>query len=165
MFLAQGKTCYFGPIPDLLPYFNDLSLPVPAMMNPAEHMLDVTNSDFSGSGTDGQSGLDRVTEGWKASENGQKLHQLTATRTGLADSSGKLTSIAGQRPNTFAQVMTLFHRAFIKSFRDPVTYWIRVVMYLGLAIMMGTVWLRLSTTQEHIQSFINAIVRYSNVRI
>jgi ABC-type tungstate transport system substrate-binding protein len=33
------------------------------------------------------------------------------------------------------------------------------LMFVGLAIMMGTVWLRLPTTQSSIQPFINAIVR------
>jgi hypothetical protein len=71
-------------------------------------------------------------------------------------------------------VFSLLHRLFIKSYRDVVAYGIRVVMYLGswnnatyyflcwcdlgLAIMMGTVWLRLGTSQENIQPFINAIV-------
>lgn len=30
-------------------------------------------------------------------------------------------------------------------------------MYLGLAILMGTTWLRLSYSQENIQSFLNAL--------
>lgn len=57
-----------------------------------------------------------------------------------------------------AQVSTLLHRAFIKSYRDIVTYWIRLAMYMGLAMMMGTVWLRLETDQQSIQPFVNAIV-------
>ena len=56
------------------------------------------------------------------------------------------------------QILTLLHRSFVKGYRDLTAYWIRVAMYMGLAIMMGTVWLRLSTTQAHIQPFINAIV-------
>lgn len=59
-------------------------------------------------------------------------------------------------------VMALIHRSFIKSNRDVVAYGIRIVMYLGLAIMMGTVWLRLHTDQEYIQPFINAIVSFGN---
>ena len=53
--------------------------------------------------------------------------------------------------------ITLIHRSFIKSYRDIVAYGIRIAMYMGLAIMMGTVWLRVKTTQENIQSFINSI--------
>lgn len=56
------------------------------------------------------------------------------------------------------QVFTLLHRSFVKGYRDLTAYWIRVAMYMGLSIMMGTVWLRLSTHQTHIQPFINAIV-------
>lgn len=54
-------------------------------------------------------------------------------------------------------VFTLIHRSFIKSYRDIVAYGLRIAMYLGLAIMMGTVWLRLSASQSNIQSFTNAI--------
>lgn len=52
----------------------------------------------------------------------------------------------------------LLHRLFIKSYRDIVAYWIRFAMYIGLAIMMGTVWLRLHTDQRDIQAYINALV-------
>ena len=46
---------------------------------------------------------------------------------------------------------------FIKSYRDVVAYGIRIVMYVGLTVMMGTVWLRLDTDQPSIQPFVNAI--------
>ena len=58
------------------------------------------------------------------------------------------------------QVFTLLHRSSVKGYRDLTAYWIRVAMYMGLAILMGTVWLRLSTNQAHIQPFINAIVSF-----
>ncbi|KAI3118642.1 hypothetical protein CBS147326_9936 [Penicillium roqueforti] len=45
----------------------------------------------------------------------------------------------------------------VANYCDVVAYGICIVMYLGLAIMMGTVWLRLYTTQDYIQPFINAI--------
>jgi ABC-type multidrug transport system permease subunit len=53
--------------------------------------------------------------------------------------------------------IALVHRSFIKSYRDIIAYGIRIAMYMGLAVMMGTVWLRLSPNQSNIQSFINAI--------
>src|SRR5262249_1543015 len=46
---------------------------------------------------------------------------------------------------------------WIKAYRDIVVYGIRIVMYLGLAILMGTVFLRFQGNQNHIQPFINAI--------
>lgn len=35
---------------------------------------------------------------------------------------------------------------------------LEISQFIGLAIMMGTVWLRLHTSQEYIQPFVNAIV-------
>lgn len=51
----------------------------------------------------------------------------------------------------------LLHRSFIKSYRDIMAYGIRIAMYFGLAILMGTVFLRFGTQQEYIQPFTNAI--------
>src|SRR5579871_2552468 len=44
-----------------------------------------------------------------------------------------------------------------KSYRDPLAYGVRIAMYLGLAILMGTAWLRLSNSQENIQNVLNAL--------
>lgn len=63
-----------------------------------------------------------------------------------------------RKPGSLSLIATLLHRSFIKSYRDVVAYGIRIAMYTGLAIMMGTVWLRLSTDQSSIIPFTNAIV-------
>ena len=60
-------------------------------------------------------------------------------------------------PNRLRIPLTLVQRSFVKSYRDVIAYGIRYVMYVGLAIMMGTVWLRLDTSQQSIQPFINAL--------
>jgi hypothetical protein len=44
-----------------------------------------------------------------------------------------------------------------KSYRDPLAYGVRIAMYLGLAILMGTVWLRLSYSQENIQNILDGL--------
>ncbi|KJK76855.1 hypothetical protein H634G_07897 [Metarhizium anisopliae BRIP 53293] len=62
-----------------------------------------------------------------------------------------------RRPSPLHLTVTLLHRSLIKSYRDVVAYGIRIAMYTGLAVMMGTVWVRLSPDQESIQPFINAI--------
>lgn len=56
-----------------------------------------------------------------------------------------------------AILYTLVHRGFLKAFRDATAYAIRAVMILGLALLVGTVWLRLEPTDRNAQSFINAI--------
>lgn len=65
-----------------------------------------------------------------------------------------------EKPPTLDRITVLYilvHRAFLKAFRDATAYAIRAVMYLGLALLVGTVWLRLEPTDRNAQSFINAI--------
>ncbi|MCQ3991501.1 hypothetical protein FK512_26890, partial [Klebsiella pneumoniae] len=69
----------------------------------------------------------------------------------------QLSDIHVQKPHGWTIPLVLLQRAWIKSYRDIVAYGIRIIMYLGLAILMGTVFLRFSPTQEYIQSYINAM--------
>lgn len=68
-----------------------------------------------------------------------------------------MSSYKVDRPNPFTVPAVLLRRGLIKSYRDVMTYGIRIVMYLGLAILMGTVFLRFNTDQKYVQPYINAI--------
>ena len=131
---------------------------MPVFVNPAEYLLELTSSDFIGSDVEAQRKLDEIHENWRSS---QEAATIKAAMPG--DGSDKARSTITPKlqggPNMAQIVMVLLHRSFIKSNRDLIAYWIRFAMYLGLAVMMGTVWLRLSTNQSSIQPFINAIVR------
>lgn len=151
--LSQGKTCYTGPVPEMSDFFADIGMPIPGNINPAEHVLDLVNADFSVDSA--QTPLDTVFRGLQDSP---RARQLCEEMKGLKSNRRLQISGTGKKPSFFAQVVVLLHRAFIKSFRDIVAYWIRVAMYMGLAIMMGTVWLRLSSEQKNIQPIVNAIV-------
>lgn len=152
--LSQGKTCFFGSSPELVAFLTAIDLPIPSMTNPAEHILDITNVDFAVQSRNEQLRLDRITSAWQQSSQSKLLQQAIQGDEGYE----KLLQSTRQRPSTIQQIFTLLHRSFVKGYRDLTVYWIRIAMYLGLAIMMGTVWLRLSTDQAHIQPFVNAIV-------
>lgn len=87
-------------------------------------------------------------------------HTVTSYETHSQQQPGDITQFIAveKKPNFASIVCTLLHRSFVKSHRDVIAYGVRMGMYLGLAIMMGTVWVRLKTEQEYIQPFINAIV-------
>ncbi|KAH8427299.1 putative ABC transporter [Aspergillus melleus] len=151
LLLSGGQTCYFGPVSTVSSHFDSIGLPIPSNTNPAEFLLDIVSSDFTGD----QGQLDAIKSAWIQSPACTALaQQIEGMET---KGSGKVFMDEIGRPNIFLVTMSLLHRLFIKSYRDVVAYGIRIVMYLGLAIMMGTVWLRLHTSQEYIQPFINAI--------
>ncbi|GKZ30654.1 hypothetical protein AbraIFM66950_009852 [Aspergillus brasiliensis] len=159
LLLSSGKTCYFGPVTEVPTYFDNIGYPLPTNTNPAEFILDLVSSDFIGS-THAMSKdqVQRIHTSWADSPNVSALREQVSQRTMLSEKQTAKTDMDElSRPGFLSITLTLLHRSFIKSYRDVVAYGIRIVMYLGLAIMMGTVWLRLHTEQSYIQPFINAI--------
>ncbi|KAE8140099.1 ABC-2 type transporter-domain-containing protein [Aspergillus pseudotamarii] len=151
LLLSGGKTCYFGPISDVPSYFESIDYPVPSNTNPAEYLLDAVSSDFAVD----EDQVEKIQTAWTQSA---ECAALSKQPQSAEEKGGKAMNIDElSRPGVPRITMSLLHRLFIKSYRDVVAYGIRIVMYLGLAIMMGTVWLRLHTSQEYIQPFINAI--------
>ncbi|KAF2459939.1 putative ATP-binding cassette transporter [Lineolata rhizophorae] len=159
--LSLGKTCYFGPISEARAYFTKIGYEMPAEVNPAEYFLDLINIDLVREGDDVRARMDHITREWAAS-NESVLVKNEIDRTIEAAKHPEKTmpdldKIKINKPNPVVIPWTLLHRSWIKSYRDVVAYGIRIVMYLGLAILMGTVFLRLKSSQTYIQPFINAI--------
>jgi hypothetical protein len=153
--LSGGKQHYFGPVGGVGAHFESLGFPMPVHVNPAEFLLDMMNIDFASHQEAAEARLDEMQRGWVSSSNNKKLaSQIEYTVKEVAP----LPTTKPSKRNFPIILMTLVHRSFVKSYRDVVAYGIRIAMYTGLAIMMGTVWLRLHTNQESIQPFINAIV-------
>ena len=125
-------------------------------MNPAEFLLDLISTDFGRTDMAQEDGVEQIVSAWNNSaERNALLQVLNGTATGPENLIGASQQ---RRPNPMVILGTLLYRAFLKSYRDVLVYGVRLAMYMGLAIMMGTVWLRLKSQQEYIQPFINAIV-------
>lgn len=129
---------------------------MPLHTNPAEFVLELMNVDFASHRAGSHERLDQMQAAWtkspRALETTEEISRIIQPANNEA-----LIVPNPSKANFFLILMTLVHRAFIKSYRDVVAYGIRIAMYSGLAIMMGTVWLRLHTNQSDIQPFINAI--------
>lgn len=131
--------------------------PIPLYVNPAEFLLDLTSSDFAEDSDGANTSIQKIHTDWRESSSAKELVSSITTSTAERSMPVNLTgtkSHAGFGP----VLLALLHRSFIKSYRDVVAYGIRFAMYIGLAIMMGTVWLRLPETQSSIGPFTNAIV-------
>ncbi|KKK16560.1 ABC transporter [Aspergillus rambellii] len=157
LLLSGGETCYFGAVKTAPEYFDRIGYPIPSQTNPAEYMLDIISSDFVANAEVAQDQVGKIQSSWVQSGEQTALRSQLADRELLEKKDKKVAVDEGSHPGLLSITSSLLHRSFIKSYRDVVAYGIRIVMYMGLAIMMGTVWLRLKTEQEYIQPFINAI--------
>jgi ABC-type multidrug transport system ATPase subunit len=154
LLLSEGKTCFFGNPVELPIYFDRISHPIPTHVNPAEHVLDLLNTDFAKDSTRASEQLSTIHSAWASSAENQTL--VSHTSPSDKSSNEEAIDVQSTRQSTFA-AWVLLRRSFLKSYRDLLAYHTRIVMYLALSIMMGTVWLRLPYTQSSIQPFINAI--------
>jgi ABC-type multidrug transport system ATPase subunit len=161
LLLSLGSTIYNGPVSDVTRFFAAQGCEIPTYTNPAEHVLELVNTDFATDQAAAESKLRGLQEGWEGSTESRSLNEeIESVKSGTTSPRAKLVEdherlSAAQK---FLVPFTLVHRNFIKSYRDVIAYGIRIAMYLGLAIMMGTVWLRLAADQESIIPITNAIV-------
>lgn len=157
--LSQGGTAYSGPVSEVKPYFDSCGFPIPLYMNPAEFIIESVNMNFARERSEVNQQLNMIHSSWHKSRFASaNMNELTGEMARVhSDQNLELADIKGISASKLAIPAALDHRSFIKSYRDIIVYGIRIAMYVGLAIMMGTVWLRLNPTQGNIQSFINAI--------
>ncbi|KAK9370456.1 P-loop containing nucleoside triphosphate hydrolase protein [Lipomyces kononenkoae] len=172
LLMSQGKQAYFGPVGQVTEYFSKQGLTIPANYNPAEFLLEITNTDFMATrersssffkaDIQGSDQVDELCRVWNSSEEAALLETLLSNKDNedldrdvATDISrlGLLSSISDASNTT----MILVERSVLKAYRDILAYGVRVIMYLCLAILMGTVWLRLGANENTIQSFFNAI--------
>lgn len=129
-------------------------------INPAEYLLELINTDFIRGGQSRRQ-IAHIHDAWTQSAETHAIEAAIDESITCGKDSEKagidVFVTEGRKQSTVAIVLALLHRSWIKSYRDVVAYGIRIAMYLGLAILMGTVFLRLSTSQTDIQPFINAI--------
>jgi hypothetical protein len=183
LLLSAGRTHYFGSTSGVGPFFDSLGHPMPLQMNPAEFVLELMNVDFATNQDRARERLQQMQGGWQISSQAKYVAR-EITELNLNTTQGVLGNGKQSRANFFVVVLALLHRSFIKSYRDIVVYGVRIAMYTGtqffilsllpfstsplslvtltnnqpgLAILMGTVWLRLGSDQSDIQPFINAI--------
>lgn len=152
--LSGGRTCFFGPVSDATAYFGRVGYQIPLETNPAEFFLDLINTDLDKDG-EIRSRTDDICHAWTASENLEQL-ELAIQQCRKSHGSG-LPNLKLDRPSSWMVPVVLLQRSWIKSYRDIMAYGIRIAMYLGLAILMGTVFLRFGSDQKYVQPYINAI--------
>jgi energy-coupling factor transporter ATP-binding protein EcfA2 len=156
LLLSGGKTCYFGQIRDVKPYFDSIGFLMPNLTNPADFMLSLTNIDFERDTEAARARIAKIKDSWGSSPRASD-ETPTATDLSLLSEAG----LAIQKPNKNSVIMatqTLLHRSWIKSRRDILVYGVRFFMCLGLAILMGTVWLRLQAIDYNMQLLANCIM-------
>ena len=147
LIMAKGQTVYFGPRSEALAYFEGIGRPIPLHSNPSDVYLQMTNTDFLADKAAGEKEVADLIASFSKSENAvairKEIEAMKLEKTYFVESHGYTNSFS-------YQTGVLMHRALLNATKNPLSYWVRVAMYLGLAILMGTTWLRLGFEQSNV---------------
>ena len=168
LLLSKGSEIYQGETRGVAGWFGGLGWPCGERTNPADLMIELVNDDFAKDDEEQEHGKDRgnkVKKGdWKgfaeawakhsaqakpnacsiSSDNGSHSYTVVSEPTARASSSvARLTILC-------AQTLTLTRRNLLNYTRNLLAYGVRFAMYLGMGILLATVWLNLSPTDTRI---------------
>lgn len=152
--LGLGKTMYFGAREEATTYFEQLGHPCARFSNPADHFLRLINSDFMKDMSEARHHIKNFSESFKKSAAKSKIDtQISKTITAGKRNTGTNTNLKGQRyaRNFLTQTAILTKRSFRNSMRNILVFWIRVVMYMSLAVLMGSTWWKIGYDQKRIE--------------
>lgn len=151
LLLAQGKICYSGKVDDLVMFFERWGRPVPPFKTPAEHAMNFLNEDFqadpqNGSGNaaslrvfylstlnDSHTSLENLNLNLKSIPQFDQDLDVFEEKSGETDWAGKL----------FWNTMVLSERSTVNYMRNLLAYGVRLGMYVGMGLMIATIWIRL----------------------
>ncbi|KAI4296391.1 hypothetical protein L6164_036354 [Bauhinia variegata] len=155
--LSSGRTVYFGPASTAIEFFASNGFPCPSLQNPPDHFLKTINKDFdldneldlAGTGkTSAEEAIHILVNSYKSSELNQEVQREVALI--CKEDSSSMEKSKGHA--TFhTQCIVLTKRSSINMYRDLGYYWLRLGIYIALAISMATVFYDLGTSYTSIQ--------------
>ncbi|KAJ3239562.1 hypothetical protein HDU78_002790 [Chytriomyces hyalinus] len=160
LFLARGKTIYFGACGGVeADYFESIGFPVPKHVNVPDAVLDTINVDFIGDEDIADSRIKQFVESWRISDKQSAVISESAQIKSVSVNSADVP-IVGSADYThgfFKQVAILSRRNFSNALKNILLFWVRLAMYLAMAVLMGTTWWRMSLNQNTVQDRFSAI--------
>ncbi|KAK7400336.1 hypothetical protein VNO78_11542 [Psophocarpus tetragonolobus] len=173
--LSAGKTVYFGPASAASEFFASSGFPCPPFMNSSDHLLKTINKDFDQDIEVGLTGSKNIpteevihilVSSYKTSERNQEVQNeiavLSMKDTGSLD-------MKRRNAGFLNQCLVLTKRSFVNMYRDLGYYWLRLVIYIALAISLATVFYDLGSSYESIKdrgsliAFINGFLTFMTI--
>ncbi|KAF8071585.1 P-loop containing nucleoside triphosphate hydrolase protein [Lyophyllum atratum] len=148
LMLAEGKTCYCGPVEGLEGFFERWGRPVERFHTPAEHAMNFLNNDFVPSNSESKGVsvhdlreyyLSTLKTPSRSISTVDDYDSHAAPEDETADEHGK----AGPLSTLFWNTVVLSERSSKNYARNLLAYGVRAGMYGGMGLMLATIWIRL----------------------
>ncbi|KAL3660400.1 hypothetical protein V7S43_014553 [Phytophthora oleae] len=135
--LSDGQLVYFGPAAAALTHFFSMGYVCPMYSNPAEYFVHLVNVDFHS-----KLRLDPFVRALQEGTEPQRLRVDMARDRSVRDVNlVNFGMLRAMRPSRLDQFGVLLHRNLSNNWRHPGVFWLRVLMYVLLSFMVGTMYL------------------------
>ncbi|XP_052139245.1 ABC transporter G family member 1-like [Oryza glaberrima] len=156
LLLAYGRMVFFGTVSNATEFFTQSGFPCPHLRNPSDHFLRTINKDFD-EGTMESSKANRKT----AAEATNILTNAYHSSTYSEKTANEIVEMKGMGGTPFrrkeqasflTKLLVLTRRSFLNMHRDIGYYWMRLGIYLGIGICLGTIFYQVGYSYSSIQS-------------
>ncbi|CAG8488487.1 3337_t:CDS:2, partial [Scutellospora calospora] len=158
--IDRGHMIYFGKRKNATSYFESLGHVCPQYSNPADHFLRVINFDFILNKTETEKCINNFINSYNQSEeNSSTLTEICSITKSFNNSNFSSYSFQSTRRyarSFFVQTWFLTKRSFKNAMCNILMFWIRAVMYICLALLMGSIWWQIGFSQKDIQDRFSA---------
>ncbi|GAA5947430.1 hypothetical protein JCM3765_001675 [Sporobolomyces pararoseus] len=151
--LAGGYTMYNGPVAELDAYLSWTGSPTPKFCNPADHCVQLVNTEFMKRDNSTRSPLEHLShysDLWTQYQTEKPRQSLSPEHdyslTFGEKSRGGIAGIVGN----LRKLNVLMHRNLLNYSRNILAYGIRLGMYMGMALLLATIWIHLGYSAEKI---------------
>ncbi|XP_057494528.1 ABC transporter G family member 1-like [Actinidia eriantha] len=154
--LSAGRVVYFGPAWAANQFFASNGFPCPTLQNPSDHFLKTINKDFDEDIEQGSIGkktteevIDILVSSFKSSDAYQEVRRQVSE---ISKQEGGAPEKKRIHASFLTQCLVLTKRSSVNMTRDVGYYWLRLVIYIGLSIGVGTIYYNVGSSYNSIQA-------------
>ncbi|XP_040385389.1 ABC transporter G family member 1-like isoform X2 [Oryza brachyantha] len=154
--LAYGRTVFFGTPSNANEFFTQSGFPCPHMRNPSDHFLRIVNKDFDEENMESSKAnrktaaeaTEILTNAYLSSSYSEKTANEIAEMKGMDGAPFRRK----EQASFGTKLLVLTKRSFINMHRDIGYYWMRLAIYLGIGVCIGTIFYQVGYSYSSIQT-------------
>ncbi|KAM0871200.1 hypothetical protein ACQ4PT_039573 [Festuca glaucescens] len=155
--LAYGRTVFFGEAAHATEFFTQTGFPCPNLRNPSDHFLRTINKDFdekfvkSSKATrkTAAEAIDILTQAYQSPAYSEKTVSKIAE---MKQINGGASFRRREQASFSTKLLVLTRRSFMNMHRDIGYYWMRLGVYVGIGLCLGTIFYQVGNSYSSIQT-------------
>ncbi|KAK1693155.1 hypothetical protein QYE76_009852 [Lolium multiflorum] len=155
--LAYGRTVFFGEAAHATEFFTQTGFPCPNLRNPSDHFLRTINKDFDekivkSSKATRKTAAEAIDILTQAYQSPAYLEKTVSKIAEMKQINGGASFRRREQASFSTKLLVLTRRSFMNMHRDIGYYWMRLGVYVGIGLCLGTIFYQVGNSYSSIQT-------------